>query len=107
MKGYIVPPTGPIVPAPDGLHEDLRGMHAALGCDMVQRVEMRVGEMWCDEESKVKANPPAVNPRATQIFCDQHPSVAQPILGTVYFRLRAGFEMRDDGEIVAGPADGR
>jgi hypothetical protein len=95
MNGYIIKCDGTITPAAEKL--DLHAMYAAIGCTMVERVQLAQCELWCDEEGLLVGKP--INRIATRLFQHEHgPQVG--IVGDVYARVRGGYELDASGKIV-------
>jgi hypothetical protein len=95
MTGYIIKCDGTITPAAEKL--DLDGMYAAIGCTMVERVQLAQCELWCDEEGLLTRK--RINRIATLLYQREHgPEVG--IVGNVYVRVRSGYELDASGAIV-------
>ena len=81
---------------PDGTETEVTStfsldeMYRILECDMVQMIHLADGrKMWMDEESKLKANPPDANRKATVLL---HAAGGMPwdiILGSVLIEGKA------------------
>jgi hypothetical protein len=95
MTGYIIKCDGTITPAAEKL--DMQGMYAAIGCTMVERVQLAQCELWCDDEGLLTGTP--INEIATRLYQREHgPQVG--IVGDVYARVRSGYALDASGAIV-------
>ena len=97
MQGYILKTDGTVEPAAEKL--DLQGMYKAIGngCHIVERVQLKHCEIWCDEEGLINT-PRMINPIATNLYQAEHgPEVG--IVGNAYVRVKKGYAL-DGGRIV-------
>lgn len=82
QQNTLIKVSGELVRLPDG-ELSLEQMYAAIGCDMVERVQVGEGsELWCDEEGLLKARP-QLNYKATMLYRSAYPDVPAQELGIV------------------------
>lgn len=100
MRGYIIKTDGSFEEVDAKLHEkngSLQALYDALDCALVERVTLKHGEIWCDEEGLL--NRKELNRLATVVWHTDNPLVGQPLVGTVFLRLRKGYKLTDDGVV--------